>query len=230
MAAESLQGGENLEVMAEAVNYTAYLIGLIERHAGDAKRIADFGAGIGTFAEAMRKRGHTPVCIEPDHDRFAALVAAGFETVAGIDALAAGTLDYVYTLNVLEHIEDDLAALRAIHSRLRPGGRLLVYVPAFQCLYSAMDHIVGHQRRYRRSALVVLLRQAGFTVEQARYADCLGFPAALAYRFAGDSSGRLNPGAVKLYDRLIFPVSRLLDAVFAPVAGKNLLAVAQRPE
>jgi SAM-dependent methyltransferase len=137
--------------------------------------------------------------------------------------------DFAYTLNVLEHIEDDAAALAALHARLRPGGRLLVYVPAFQVLYGPMDRRVGHLRRYRRLDLVRRVRAAGFTIEKSRYADSIGFFAALAFRLLrSDSTGDLERSHVRLYDRLVFPLSLALDLLCRPFFGKNVTVVARR--
>jgi hypothetical protein len=112
--------------------------------------------------------------------------------------------------------------------RLRPGGRLFVYVPALGILTSAMDRQVGHLRRYRRAGLAALIEKAGFAIERAVYVDCLGFAAALAYRALG-GDGLLNRDAVRLYDRLVFPASRALDPVFGRWFGKNVCLTAIRP-
>ncbi|MGI9264633.1 MAG: class I SAM-dependent methyltransferase, partial [Gammaproteobacteria bacterium] len=117
-----------------------------------------------------------------------------------------------------------------IYRILRPGGRLLLYVPAFNVLFSSMDRKVGHFRRYRRRQLVALAGAAGFTVEQGRYVDSLGFLAALLYRFVGGDSGDINRRSLAVYDRFVFPLSRLLDTILWPFAGKNLLVTAAKPK
>ena len=130
---------------------------------------------------------------------------------------------------MLEHIEDDSGALAGLYDRLRPGARILIYVPAFACLYSKMDELVGHHRRYRRGDLISKLTAAGFQVERAAYVDSVGFFAALAFRWLGRGDGSLGAGAVRYYDRFIFPLSRILDHVVNAVFGKNLLIVGTRP-
>ena len=138
--------------------------------------------------------------------------------------------DFIYTLNVLEHIENDHLVLLQLFATLKPGGRLLVYVPAFAILYTSMDRKVGHYRRYSRQSLVGALRQAGFQVDDARYVDCMGFLATLLYRLVDNKEGDINPSALRLYDRVAFPVSRALDRNFSRLFGKNLLVYARRPE
>jgi SAM-dependent methyltransferase len=221
-------GAENLEVMREACNYNAWLLRLIRRHSPPQGRALDFGAGAGTFALPLHRAGFRMTCVEPDYALGSMLRAQGLTVVSGLDQLENGACDFIYTLNVLEHIEDDLGALRGMHSKLRPGGRLLIYVPAFQVLFGSMDRRVGHLRRYRRSDLARKVRTAGFTVEKSRYADSIGFFAALAFRLLANTGGTLNPAHVRLYDRLVFPLSLLLDHLSWPFFGKNVIVVARR--
>ena len=129
---------------------------------------------------------------------------------------------------MLEHIEDDSGALSVLHDRLKPGGRIIIYVPAFGVLFSSMDRLVGHHRRYRRRELSEKLRATGFAIESAYYVDSLGFFSALAYRLIGKETGVISPGAVKIYDRFLFPLSRLLDRLVLGSFGKNLVVVADR--
>ena len=139
-------------------------------------------------------------------------------------------MPYVFSLNVLEHIEDDAAALGDLFRVLRPGGRLFVYVPAFNSLFTSMDAHVGHHRRYRLRELVHMIRGAGFLVEKSAYTDALGFFATLAYKlFDKPEPAPLNPKLVRFYDRLIFPLSRLFSIPLAKVLGKNVYVVARKP-
>jgi SAM-dependent methyltransferase len=227
-AASAYSGVDSLEVMDEAVNYNAFLRGLVTARGRPGDRILDFGAGSGMMALPLAAAGCDVRCVEPDGGLRSRLRAGGLDAHAAIDAIPPDSLDLIYTLNVLEHIPDDLAAVRALRERLKPGGRLLVYVPAFPILYSSMDRKVGHVRRYRRAELETLLRRGGFAVERVRYQDSLGFAATLAFKLAGNDSGAINRRALVAYDRLVFPLSRRLDCLFGLWFGKNLLALAHR--
>jgi SAM-dependent methyltransferase len=145
-----------------------------------------------------------------------------------LERLPGATLRYVYSLNVLEHIDDDARALREIAAKLAPAGRLLLYVPAFAVLYSSMDRKVGHRRRYRRSELVGLVRQAGLEVIAARYVDCLGFLATLAYKVIGSREGGLDRRSLIAFDRFVFPLSRFCDRIVGSFVGKNVYVVARK--
>ena len=221
-------GTENLEIMAEAVNYNAYLSQLVFEHTSKYKRIVDFGSGIGTFAESLRNAGRDITCIEPDSNQYATLVGLGFRCCADIAELPDESVDAIYTLNVLEHIPDDMAALRKLYAKLAPGGGLLIYVPAFQILFSSMDEKVGHCRRYNRSDLTEKIRAAGFHVHESRYVDSLGFPASIAYKLFGSRSGEINRSMLKIYDRFVFPISCTIDRLTGRWFGKNLLIIADK--
>ncbi len=221
-------GTGNLEVMAEAVNYNRYLLGLVRRAARPGDRIADIGAGIGTFAAALAADGYDVACVEPDAAQAEVLRSRGLAHVHDASELPAGSLDFVYSFNVLEHIEDDAAAASTWVSRLRPGGRMLVYVPAFDLLFSSMDRKVGHVRRYRRASLRRVLEGAGLEVGRVRYADSAGFFATLAFKALGNDSGEIDRRALVAYDRVAFPVSRAADRLLDRVVGKNVVATGRR--
>jgi putative flippase GtrA len=222
-------GVDNLEVMLEAKNYNRYLLGLVRKHLGKARRVVDFGAGAGTFASSLAAIGVALAPVEPDAALRAVLASLGLTAIADARSLPNDSFDYAYTLNVLEHIEDDVSALRVLRSKLAVGARLLVYVPAFPILFTSMDRKVGHMRRYTRRTLRATVEAAGFAVDDVRYADSLGFLATLAFKIFGNDRGELNRRAVRLYDRLAFPLSRALDTVTYRWLGKNLALVAHNP-
>lgn len=220
-------GTANLEVMEEAVRYNRFLLDLVLPRA-HGKRVLDFGAGTGTFAAQLAAQGVDVHCVEPDAQLRAALERRHLAAIPRTEDLPSESVDMAYSFNVLEHIEDHASALAELRRVLRPAGQLVLYVPAFMILYSAMDRRVGHLRRYRKVPLVRLAEQAGLVVDDVRYADSLGFVAALALRALGPASGDLDPRAVRFYDRWVFPLSRLLDLGLGPVMGKNLILHAHR--
>ena len=222
-------GAENLEAMTEAVNYNAFLVALIRDELRTGETIVDFGAGIGTFALAVAGHDRTVHCIEPDRRQLARILESGLPGSVDLEAVEDGSVDVLYSFNVLEHIDDDLAALRLCLRKLKPGGRLLIYVPAFELLYSSMDRMVGHFRRYTRKALGEKVCAAGFSVLRSEYVDSAWFFASLAFKYFGNDQGRINREALIAYDRFVFPVSRLADAVLSRLFGKNVFMVARRP-
>ena len=226
---EHYSGTDNLEIMAEAVNYNRFLISLVAAGAMPGDRILDIGAGIGTFAKIISARGFSVCCMEPDAAQAETIKKAGLKVETSVDRFEDHCFDYIYSLNVLEHIEDDGEALRLWRMKLKPGGRLLVYVPAFQILYSAMDRKVGQFRRYTRRQLAERATSSGFEIRSLAYVDSLGFLASLAYKLIGSETGDINLSALIVYDRYIFPVSRLADPVLGKLIGKNVVLTASVP-
>jgi SAM-dependent methyltransferase len=86
-----------------------------------------------------------------------------------------GTFDLVTGLDVVEHLDDDLAGLREMHRVLKPNGRILLFVPAFMFLWGVQDDISNHRRRYTLNELKERVREAGFEVERATYANITFF-------------------------------------------------------
>ena len=221
-------GTDNLEVMACAVKYNDYLLSLVETHADRTAKILDFGAGIGTFAQRLSARGYDVACVEPDEKQGAVIEVEGLTNRRAVSDYDERQFDLVYSFNVFEHIDDHVGAMKEIQRVLRPGGRLLAYVPALAYLFTSMDAKVGHIRRYTRNSLTSAMREAQFTVEEARYADVVGVPATLAYKWFGSQDGSINVKALTVYDRVVFPVSRAIDHATDRVLGKNVWAIGRR--
>ena len=127
-------GVDNLNAMADAVHYNQFLVQEVVRHGGMARRLLDFGAGTGAFARNLKGSGFEVVCVETDPQLQAELRRSGFECHASLAAIPPQSVDFIFSLNVLEHIEDDADVLKAMRERLKPGGRVYLYLPAFKLL------------------------------------------------------------------------------------------------
>lgn len=224
----SYSGTKHLEVMSDAVNYNAYLSNLVTRHALPGDFILDFGAGIGTFSHALKTKGYAVSCVETDAAQLQRITAHGITGYQNLLNAPASAYDYIFTLNVLEHIENDQGTLSDLAEKLKLGGRLLIYVPAFQMLFSSMDAAVGHFRRYSLEDLSHKVKLAGFEIQDACYVDSIGFFAALLYKYVGNDDGSINRRSIVIFDRFLFPLSRLIDRITNKLFGKNLLIIAVR--
>src|SRR5690606_16047101 len=155
----------------KAVNYNTFLVDTVDEHfpstgAPADVRVLDFGAGSGTYADMLAARRVSPECLEPDEELQHTLRSKGYKVVdfrLGEETQPSETEQYslIYTFNVLEHIKNDQATIDQLASLLRPGGKIVVYVPAMEILFTAMDVKVGHFRRYRRTELNRIMRNAG---------------------------------------------------------------------
>jgi SAM-dependent methyltransferase len=224
----SYTGVDVLETLEGATNYNSLLLDLILKNSQGRSRMLDFGAGTGTFAKLLRTKGIEVVCVEPDTHLAEGLIRDGFLTFNDLSDVPDGSFEFIFTLNVLEHVEDDSTSFRRLASKLAKGGRILVYVPAFQILWTSLDEKVKHCRRYRRAGLQRLARSAGLTVCKTRYADSVGFFAALGFKVLGNKNGDLSARAVSLYDRCVVPLSRLLDLLVGRRFGKNVYLIATK--
>ncbi len=220
----SYSGIDVLEIMDGAKNYNSYLTDLIISHS-PTKKALDFGAGSGAFARNLRDRGFEVVCIEPDSTLKAGLIKEGFTAYSQLSECP-DTFNYIYSINVLEHIQEDQQIIEHLQTKLNPGGRLFIYVPAFMVLYSAFDKKIGHIRRYTKTSLLQIVPQ--LRIEDCYYVDSLGFVAALAFKWIGKKDGSVSLTAIRIFDMLIFPISLILDRVVKPFFGKNVLLVAQK--
>ena len=194
--------------------------------------ILDFGAGTGTLARIVRDRYHiTPDCIEIDPYLSKLLNLDGFNTFEDVNQLTK-FYDVVYTSNVLEHIENDLQALSELYSSTKPGGKILIYVPAFPILFSRMDERIGHFRRYSKHELMSKVRTAGFVNLKIDYHDSLGFFVSIALKVIGFHRPSVPPGVkiLRVYDRFLYPISQILDRLgLRYLLGKNIYLVAKKP-
>jgi SAM-dependent methyltransferase len=192
--------------------------------------LLEFGAGTGFLADLFKEDFSLhPDCVELDPILQKRITSKGFLCERQITDLDK-KYDAVYTSNVLEHIVDDLGTLIELYGVLKPGGVIAVYVPAHPLLFSKMDEEIGHVRRYTKKELQKKVESAGFTIQALNYDDFLGYFISMIVRFVGyGKKGIGSPQSLKVYDNLIFPISRLFDLVGMKfVIGKNLYLVATK--
>jgi 2-polyprenyl-3-methyl-5-hydroxy-6-metoxy-1,4-benzoquinol methylase len=173
-------GAETLEIMSAAPQYNRWQYSRVARYLG--RRICEVGAGIGNMSSLILG-GSPELLVLTDTDLYyQEALRRRFESATNVivDELtlpdgSAGRrfqeyeLDTVVALNVVEHIADDVEALRSIATMLRPRGRVVVLVPAMPALFGSLDRELGHQRRYTRGSLIRTISAAGFQVQSAFY-------------------------------------------------------------
>jgi SAM-dependent methyltransferase len=227
--------GAELAAMGRASNYYRWIV----RHCRPYLRgtVLEFGAGTGNFSEHLLHEAIDKlILVEPaaglvDVLRSRLPSDPRVEVCPGIlqdfgDRLE-GRLDVVLSVNVLEHIEDDVAVLRTASRTLRPPGHLLLFVPAFPLLYGSLDVAFGHVRRYTKPTLTRTLGAAGFSPLTLRYMNVLGvLPWLLTGRVLRRTT--LNPGVVALADRTMIPLTAALERLFTTPIGQGLFAVARK--
>lgn len=224
--------GSELELFSNAINWKRYVSRQLGRFV--AGRVLDVGAGIGSNIEYLSTPAVTEwVALEPD-PALAARIAgrigrAELPTSCRVlngttDTLEpAERFDTILYLDVIEHIADDAAELQRAADHLAPQGRLVVLAPAHQFLFSPFDAAIGHYRRYNQMMLRVLT-PAGCCVETTMLLDSAGLFASLANRVLLSES-LPSKRQIAMWDRLLVPISRVLDRATAHCFGKTVIAV-----
>ena len=222
----------DLEIMAQANNYQNWMFRRIAPYVG--QRILEVGAGIGNFTRLLLDRelvvptDLSPLCVNRLQQRLSdglhvqpRLLDLGNP---GDDDWSSFQFDTIICLNVLEHVEDHMRALRFMHSVLEPGGRAVILVPAFQFLFGTIDAKIGHFRRYRRRDLLPLMLAAGFTIEHSFYMNVIG----MAGWFWNNRIRKINEedaGQIQVFDRYIAPWAERVEQLLPPPFGLSLIAI-----
>ena len=230
---EEAYAADDLDVLEEARRYGEHVFGLFRPFIG--RRVLEVGAGIGTMSRKLVHDADLVVGVEPNPNCRSRLEEAmrgepKFSLLScrledcDIDDLKRHALDTVYCVNVLEHIEDDVAALTAFRDVIEPGGHVLIYVPAVQAAYGPMDAELGHHRRYSKRTLSAAFAAAGLHVTQLKYANFVGLIGWM-YNSHVTKSRRHSVGQVKLFERFVAPWELPLERLIAPPIGSSLVAV-----
>lgn len=201
------------------------------------RRMLDAGAGAGNITDLLVDRDQV-VCVDvwPEFttllgekyksDGHVAVVESDLADPALPERLAPFELDSAICVNVLEHVEDHVAALRNIAAVLPSGGALFLLVPAFPSIYGSMDAADHHFRRYTKSSLRAAVAELPFEVERLRYMNLPGY---FAWFLVGRVLRRelLNEGSYGIYDRIV-PFVRAVESRIDPPFGQSLVAVLRR--
>ncbi|CAM2908259.1 class I SAM-dependent methyltransferase [Saccharomonospora xinjiangensis] len=225
--------GRDLESDHGKPRYLAYQRELIWPHCG--RTVLEVGAGLGEFASGFAgfdryvvtdvDTGAVQKLKERFHDRPEMEVQQ--YDIDGTTTLATPVHTLV-AINVLEHIEDDIGALRQLSRSLTPRGNVVLFVPGYQQLYGEFDRRVGHFRRYTPTTVAATAREAGLVVELARPVNFLGaFAWWAAVRRGGTTAP--DPRLVSLYDRYVVPVTRVIEKTLPIPFGQSILCVARKP-
>lgn len=203
-------------------------------------RLLDIGCGTGIFVKSLSQYGEAiGLDISSDGLHFCQQRKI-FQLVQGDGfslPFSSDTFDILTANDLLEHIDDDTASLQEFLRVLKPGGRLFIFVPAFQFLWSLQDDISHHKRRYTSRQLSKTIEAAGFKLERITYANMLLFPVILAGRQALKvlrqfkeikTENDLHPGWVNPFLTKIFCSELFLLRRMNFPFGVSLIAVCQK--
>ena len=215
-----------LESLTFAKNYNSHILKLLLSSLDRKDNILDFGAGYGLFTEKLKKKGYKISALEKNEKAIEKLKEKNLINYKTIDQIKE-KIDCVISLNVLEHIENDQEIVKDIYNLLKKDGKLLLYVPSSNLVWSNLDVLVNHVRRYDKKGLKNLLSRAGFEVEQIYYVDFIGWSVLLFSKLIRMEL-EFDKRKIKFYDKYIFIIFKFFDKLFKNIIGKNLFVVAKK--
>jgi SAM-dependent methyltransferase len=227
--------GEELDVFGGAHNWKSYWVEKIRSYIG--KNVLEVGAGIGATTMALKNVPHDAwFCVEPDpllcekilERKSTGEIASNvrIQNCTALDLVGKNKFDTILYIDVLEHIENDREELEIALSLLNDGGVIIILSPAHNYLYSQFDKKIGHHRRYNKKELSKII-PSGMLIKQMLYMDSVGFFASLANKIILKQS---DPTAaqVGVWDKVMVPLSRMIDPIILNLAGKSILAICQK--
>ncbi len=227
-----------LERMRMLEPYYRWTLDLFRPYLG--KRVMDAGCGIGNFTAVLAPQVAYTLAVDLSPRNIAVLrerfrdmpevEVAQLDLEHDIAALQQKQLDTIVCLDVLEHLADDVAMLRSFRAMIRPGGHLLLKVPACPWLFGSVDIASSHYRRYTLQHLRSIACEAGWTPLQVAYTNFFGvFPYWLKSRVLKKTtnfSRTFSPQQLQRLRRLI-PLLQTLDRLLGPPVGQSAILIAR---
>jgi SAM-dependent methyltransferase len=219
----------------EARNYRQYEYDMVAPHVGSS--LLEIGSGLGHFSEQFLGKldflavsDNDPYCVGELEKRYEDDKRVEVLSLALPAEVKIGQkVDTVVMMNVLEHIAEDVQALEDLAAVVVPGGRIVIWVPGYMQLYGDFDRKVGHVTRYTPATLEKSVKAAGLVPEVLKPINFLGGIAWWAAVRRG-GVGYPNPKLVKIYDRTVIPLTRMIEKMVRPPFGQTVFCVARVPE
>jgi len=229
------RGAKILDSLAGAKRFNKWMADTVRPWLGT--RVLELGAGIGNMTQHLSRGRKIYVASDIDEEHMARL-RVRFRGRPSLEIRKCdlcdsedfipllGVFDSVVCLNVVEHVEDDLGALRNIFSALKPGGCAIILVPQDQKAYGTLDEVLGHYRRYSEAQLRARMEEAGFEVERMLHFNRVTRP---GWRFNGQVLKRrsFSRFQLRVFDALV-PLWRRIDRFF-PWPAVSVIAVGKVP-
>jgi 2-polyprenyl-3-methyl-5-hydroxy-6-metoxy-1,4-benzoquinol methylase len=235
-----LEGMETLEAIAAAPRLNQWMYETISKRLTG--RTLEIGSGIGNISEQFIKADH-PILLTDIRDNYCDYLRKKFggqAAVLGVEKMDIvdpdfdtrfaeyiGTFDSLFALNVVEHIKDDSLAIRNCKKLLKPGGRMVILVPAYQALFNGFDKALEHYRRYNKKSLKALFQQAGMDITHSQYFNLIGIA---GWYVSGNILKKkvIPTGQMKVYNALV-PIFRVIDKIALNNIGLSVIVEGVKP-
>jgi SAM-dependent methyltransferase len=238
---EYKSGTDTLEVISDAGKFNQWMYDTIKPHCSG--NILEIGSGIGNISQYFLNDNYSISLSDLSNDYFKILEQkfSGFPNLKGLFTLdfaekelekkyphLIGQFDTVFALNVLEHVPDHEQSIKNCYKLLKPGGNLVILVPAFQSLFNQFDVALEHQRRYTPQTLKKVMNIPGFSIIHTQFFNVSGI---LGWYVSGKlmKKNAIPGGQMKLYDQLV-PLWKVADWFLRPFWGLSVICVAKKDQ
>lgn len=229
-----IEGLETLEAMSVAPRFNEWMYQTIQSNLEG--KILEIGSGIGNISSCFLKDKQA-IFLSDIRKNYLDYLKVNFSresTLEGIQHLnlvhpqfeetyqdLLGQFNGVFALNVVEHIEEDGVAIANCYKLLKPGGRLVILVPAYQSLYNGFDTALEHYRRYNKTSLTNLFQENNFEIAHTQYFNFAGI---FGWFFTGSILGKktIPKGQMTLYNTLV-PLFKIVDKVILNKMGLSVI-------
>jgi SAM-dependent methyltransferase len=232
-------GTDTLKVISDAGKFNRWMYETIKPYCSG--NILEIGSGIGNISQYFLNDNFEIALSDLSTDYFKILESkfARFSNLKGLFTLdfaekeleqnyphLIGQFDTVFALNVLEHVSDHVQSIKNCQKLLKPGGNLVILVPAFQSLFNQFDVALEHQRRYTPKTIKKVMSISGFSIIHTQF---FNVPGILGWYISGNLMGKkaIPGGQMKLYDKLV-PLWKVADWFLKPFLGLSVICVAKK--
>ncbi len=231
------EGMETLKAISEANKFNEWMY---QRILPDCSgKILEIGSGIGNISEFFIE-DKADIYLSDLRDNYLSFLRKNYSSKASgimkmdivdpdFDTLykdQLGSFDTVFALNVVEHIEDDKLALQNITKLLKPNGKLIILVPAFNTLYNSFDKALEHYRRYTKKTLNKNFISSNLEIQKSSYFNAAGI-AGWILSGAILKKTTIPAGQMKLYNRLV-PIFKVVDKILFNSIGLSVITVGKK--
>lgn len=235
------EGLETLETIAKAHRFNRWMYETVAKQLIPGN-VLEVGSGIGNISREFLNAGYE-LTVSDIRENYCGYLEENLESFANLDDIvrldlvhpdfeqeyadSLGKFDNLFALNVIEHIEDDVLALKNCKKLLRPGGRMVILVPAYQFLYNTFDENLYHFRRYTRNSMKEVFQKSGFSISSAFHFNFIGI---FGWFFSGSilKKETIPSGQMDLYNKLV-PVFRIIDQIVLKQVGLSVVVVGNAP-
>lgn len=228
------QGISTLEVLVDARNYNKWIADEINKHISSPT--LEVGAGTGNLSKYFIKKDDFYITETDDglvkhlkekYKKNKNLFISQLDITKDPSKKFTNFFSTVFAVNVLEHIDNDVIALRNIYKMLRADGKIVLLIPAKKFAYTKLDKELGHYRRYEKDEIVSKLNHSGYQIEKIYFFNIIGLLSWFIRDKVSRTKTQLKPYQIKIFD-FIVPLLRFMESIFPVPVGISLIVIARK--